>query len=501
MQNQIRRACAYVRVSKEREDGISPEQQKDKAELQAKLLGLDLLRIYQDIDISGRSDRRPAFQEMIKDIKAGQYDVCLIYKLDRFCRNVKDFHFYTEIMESHGCSLVSISQNIDTSTPVGRLLRNILADFAQFESEMIAERVKDNKAAAARKGRWSGGHVPFGYVAEDKKLEINQDEATLVRMMFERRLKGAGFLKIAKELTALGIKPRRGTRRGNHWSEDSVRYIIENPIYKGILEYDDVSLEGAMPLIVDEDTWDQAQVQKKIHGRAQQSPHLLSGLLHCTHCNHMGWTIVANGRVYTGKDGTLHGRLSRYMCRTKRDRNSSACATRLLDKISLEARIVETVYGLADQEIMDREIEKVRAETVTTGDNNNEVQRTRSELENTRSLMVGLFTDYYDHRMITRDQFAKKNAEYLEREKLLSDRLEELEVCSPARAIDDIKMVMRGAAALREDWEIMTDIEKRLALRQVISKIIVYPDRVEVDFFGIKKAIAPKIISDATLLF
>ncbi len=126
MTTQLRRACAYIRVSREREDGISPEQQNEKAELQARLLGLDLIKVYQDIDISGRSDRRPGFQEMIQDVRAGKYDVVLVYKLDRFCRNVKDFHHYVEVLERQNCALISISQNIDTSTPVGRLLRNIL---------------------------------------------------------------------------------------------------------------------------------------------------------------------------------------------------------------------------------------------------------------------------------------------------------------------------------------------------------------------------------------
>lgn len=497
----VRRACAYIRVSKEREDGISPEQQREKAELQARLLNLDLIHIYQDIDISGRNDRRPAFQEMIRDVKAGKYEVCMVYKLDRFCRNVKDFHYYVEILEAHGCSLVSISQNIDTSTPVGRLLRNILADFAQFESEMIAERVKDNKVAAARKGRWNGGHIPFGYIVRDKKFEVNPDEEVVVKHIYSLRGKGWGFLKIAKDLTARGVKPRYGTRRGFHWSEDSVRYIVENPIYKGVLKYEDVSLEGAIPAIIDEETWHQAQVQRKLHGRVQQSPHLLSGLLYCSHCNHMGWAISANGRVYTGRDGTVHGRLYRYMCRTKRDRGADACPIRLLDKFSLEDRITKAVFALADEKEFIREMEKARAQLAAANDTTDEAARIRKELEALRKTMAELFSDYYDHRLITREQFAKKNAEYLEREGILSGRLEELEAQSPARAAEEMKIVFAGAAGLRDGWGNMTELERRLALRQVVRRIDVYPDKVEVDFFGLKKEIAPKIDSGATLMF
>lgn len=502
MPDQIRRACAYIRVSKEREDGVSPEQQREKAELQAKLIGLDLIRVYQDIDISGRSDRRPAFQEMIKDIKAGQYDVCMVYKLDRFCRNVKDFHHYVEALESHGCSLVSISQNIDTSTPVGRLLRNILADFAQFESEMIAERVRDNKLAAARRGKWNGGHVPFGYVFRDKHLEINPDEAPGVALIFELRSKGWGFLKIAKEITAMGYKPRYGTRRGFHWSEDSIRYIVENQIYKGVLEYDEVKLPDAIPAIVDEDTWTRAQVLRKLPSRTQQSPHLLSGLLYCTCCNHSGWTVSANGRVYADRAGTVRGRLYRYMCRTKRDLGTSMCTTRLLDKFSLEDRVVEAVFHLADDRTTIDEMEKARAEVAASRtDQGDEAGRIKNELESLRSLMAELFSDYYDHRLMTRDQFAKKNGEYLEKEKLLAERLEEMELSSPVRALAELDILISNIRGLTEEWDRLTGAEKRLALRQVIRRIDVYPTKVEVDFFGIKKVIAPKIDSGATLHF
>jgi DNA invertase Pin-like site-specific DNA recombinase len=496
-----RRACAYIRVSKEREDGISPEQQKEKAELQAKLLGLDLIRIYQDIDISGRSDKRPAFQEMIQDIKSGQYDVCMVYKLDRFCRNVKDFHHYVEILESHGCSLVSISQNIDTSTPVGRLLRNILADFAQFESEMIAERVKDNKVAAARKGRWNGGHVPYGYILRDKKFEINSDEASAVILIFDLRGKGWGFLKIAKELTASGYLPRQGTRRGRFWSEDSVKYIVSNPIYKGVLSYEDVELSNAVPAIVDPNIWDRAQAPKSIPNRAQQSPHLLTGLLYCTSCGHGAWTIVKNGRVYTDREGNRHGRVIRYMCRTKRDKGAAACSCRLLDKLTLEARVVDKIFSLADDKAIIETLEKNKAKYSAGNDNFDELERIKNELEALRATMAELFADRYDHKVITREQFSQKNAEYLEREQLLMGKMEELEKASPARVAENIELLISSAKNIKSFWDKLTEGERRLAIRQVVRQIDVYPEYVEIDIFGIKEKIAPKLSSDATLIF
>lgn len=489
-------ACAYVRVSKERKDSLSPEQQEEKAELQARIMGLELVQIYRDIDLSGKSDRRPAFQQMIRDIKAGQYEVCLVYKIDRFCRNVRDFHHYAGILDSHGCAFVSISQNFDTSTPMGRLMRNILADFAQFESEMTGERVKDIKLASARRGKWTGGHVPYGYRFENKDFIINEEESKAVALMYDLRCKGQGFLRIAKEITARGFRPRHGTRRGLHWSDDSIRYIIENPIYKGDLTYEDITVNGLAPAIVGSDTWQQAQLLKKLPGRAQQSQHILSGLLYCTHCKHSGWTITKNGRVYRDKNGNYHDRVTRYMCRTKRDLNTKACACKLLDKDTLEDSIVKLIFKLARKDSILKELNKAAAETAAAGEQN-DYKRITNEVERLQALMTELFADYYDHRMITREQFAKKNNEYLEKEKLLLEKIKE----APPEPLENADYLAANINSIYNNWTVLTDGEKKIALRQVIRRINVYPEYVEVDFFGIKKAIAPKNNSSATLLF
>ena len=254
--------------------------------------------------------------------------------------------------------------------------------------------------------------MPYGYKFKDKQFVTNTTEAPAVALSFEMRAAGAGYLKIDKELTARGYKPRKGTRRGMHWSEDSVKYIINNQVYMGVLEYEDVSLAGAVPAIVDVDLWKRAQVPQKIPNRAQQAPHLLTGLLYCTCCDHNGWTIVKNGRVYYDKNGKFHDRVIRYMCRTKREKNTVACATRLLDKVSLENRIAEIVFALADDNSLLEEAKKAINEAAATEENTGETERINAELDSVRAIMRELFSDYYDHRMISREQFATKNNEY-----------------------------------------------------------------------------------------
>jgi len=287
-----------------------------------------------------------------------------------------------------------------------------------------------------------------------------------------------------------------------HWSEDTVKYIISNQVYMGVLEYEHVSLAGIVPVIVAPELWQRAQAPKKIPNRAQQAPHLLTGLLYCTCCSHNGWTIVKNGRVYYDQEGNFHGRVLRYMCRTKREKNAAACKTRLLDKISLEERVIQIIFSLADDQVLIDEAKKAITEAAATGKSNaDEADQMKNELNKVRDLMRELFTDYYDHRMITREQFAQKNSEYLEKETILMERLGQMEARSPGHCIEDAELMVATAAAMRQDWGSMTDAEKKLALRQVIKRIDVYPNKVVVDLFGIKKEIAPKLDSGATLLF
>lgn len=307
-------------------------------------------------------------------------------------------------------------------------------------------------------------------------------------------------MRIAKELTARGYLPRRGTSRGMHWSEDSVKYMIRNPIYKGVLAYEDIEHEGSIPAIIDDELWTSAQAPRSIPNRAQQSPHLLTGLLYCEYCRHGAWTTVKNGRVYTDRNGKRHERVTRYMCRTKRDHHAGACESLLLDKVSLEKRIVDEIFRLADSKKIVKEL--VRARNNTTPDNvNQELARVRKEREALQGLMAELFADYYDHRLITREQFAQKNAEYLEREKLLEGKIGDLERISPARQEEELSVWLAGARGLKDRWNLLTEQEKRLALRQVVKRIDISPASVTANFFCLKKEIAPVAITGAAMIF
>lgn len=490
-----KRACAYIRVSREKEDGVSPEQQKEKAELQAKLMGADLLHIYEDLDISGRSDKRPAFRQMIEDVKAGKWDCVLVYKIDRFARNVKDFHHYMEILEQHNCSLISISQNFDTDSPTGRLLRNILVDFAQFESEMISERVRDNKIANAKRGRWNGGHAPYGYKAVDKQLVVDEREAEAVRLAFRRRAEGYGVLAIAKELNMRGYKPRRGSAWGNYWSEHSVKYMLANRIYIGELNYAGETIKDAVPAIIDEVLFNAAQKTKDIPNRTQASTHLLTGLLYCAHCGHYSFQVQYHGRKH----------VRRYVCQTKRRKSTTACPSKILDADSLEDLIAQELFLLANESRLIEYAYRDLKESYQERIKNMSAERPKllEELERVQRLMRELFSDYYDHRIITREQFTAKNQEYLAQEAALKSRLEDISHVEAQNATldEDIRILKEELSHLAAGWAHLAPVERRQALRNVVKRVTVYEDYIEIDLFHLKQKVIPVTVTRTTMIF
>src|SRR5256714_8892314 len=166
---------------------------------------------YDDGAFSGASLERPALQQLLAHLRAGTIDIVLVYKVDRLTRSLADFAKLIELFDSHNVSFVSVTQSFNTSSSMGRLTLNVLLSFAQFERELIGERVRDKIAASKRKGLWVGGPVPLGYAAVDKKIVVVAAEAEAVRTIFARYLELGSIRALAEDLDRRGIrsKPRR----------------------------------------------------------------------------------------------------------------------------------------------------------------------------------------------------------------------------------------------------------------------------------------------------
>ena len=168
--------------------------------------------LYDDGGYSGGTMERPALQRLLADIEAGQIDVVVVYKVDRLTRALSDFAKLVEVFDRRGVSFVSITQQFNTTTSMGRLTLNVLLSFAQFEREVIGERVRDKIAASKKKGMWMGGMPPLGYDVKDRKLVVNDDEARTVVDIYRRYLALKSVRALRDELAAAGIRSKRRVR-------------------------------------------------------------------------------------------------------------------------------------------------------------------------------------------------------------------------------------------------------------------------------------------------
>lgn len=268
---------------------------------------------FDDGGYSGGTMERPALQRLLSDIGAGKVDIVVVYKIDRLTRSLFDFAKIVEAFDAKGVSFVSITQQFNTTTSMGRLTLNVLLSFAQFEREVIAERVRDKIAASKKKGMWMGGTVPLGYDAVNRKLRINEEEAKTVRLLFELYLKLGSVRRLEAECQRLGLRTKLRTLLdgrqcgGTAFSRGHLYLIISNPIYVGRIPHRGQSYEGEHEAIIDAEMWDKVRVQLATNARRKRGrtsskhPSLLAGLL-----------FTAEGIRFTPSHAVNHGRRYRY---------------------------------------------------------------------------------------------------------------------------------------------------------------------------------------------
>jgi site-specific DNA recombinase len=246
--------------------------------------------LYDDGGFSGGSLERPALQRLLGDIGAGKVDVVVVYKIDRLTRSLFDFAKIVEAFDAKGASFVSITQQFNTSTSMGRLTLNVLLSFAQFERELAGERIRDKIAASKKKGMWMGGLPPLGYDVQNRKLAVNEEEARTVVDIFKSYVQLRSVRALQAELNAAGIRSKRrtyadGTRCGGHkLSRGALYLMLQNRIYRGEIAHKGNAYPGEHPAIVDKTLWDQVQailaenrVNREVGSYAKQ-PSLLAGL-------------------------------------------------------------------------------------------------------------------------------------------------------------------------------------------------------------------------------
>jgi site-specific DNA recombinase len=246
---------------------------------------------YDDGGFSGSTMERPALQQLLADIMVGRVDIVVVYKIDRLTRALADFAKIVEVLDARGASFVSVTQQFNTTTSMGRLTLNVLLSFAQFEREVIGERIRDKIAASKKKGMWMAGVPPLGYRAPDRKLIVVDSEAELVRDIFRRYAELGSVRLLQEELEARGIKSKAWTsasgrlRGGKRFSRGALYLLLQNRIYRGEIVHKGQSHPGEHEPIIDPPLWDAVQAQlvsntaERNSGSRTRQPSLLTGLL------------------------------------------------------------------------------------------------------------------------------------------------------------------------------------------------------------------------------
>src|SRR3954470_15270800 len=293
---------------------------------------------YGDGGFSGGTLDRPALKRLLSDIEAGRVDVVVVYKIDRLSRSLMDFSRLVEVFDQHKVTFVSVTQSFNTTTSMGRLTLNVLLSFAQFEREVIGERIRDKVAASRKKGMWMGGWAPLGYEVRDRKLVVNEVDAKLVRSIFQRFLKTGSATTLARELIAQNVRNKYGKL-----IDKGILYkMLNNPVYVGVAMHKGVSYPGEHIGIIDQKVWDKVQARfqqtpRKRAGAARaQTPALLKGII-------FGPTGVAMSPTHTRKNGRLH---RYYLSQTVLKQGADDCPVSRVPAAEIEKIVIDQVRNL-----------------------------------------------------------------------------------------------------------------------------------------------------------
>ncbi len=279
------RCAVYTRKSTEEgleQDFSSLDAQREACEAyiaSQKSEGWNLIKSrFDDGGYSGGYLDRPALQDLLDGIRQNRIDIVVVYKVDRLTRSLADFAKLVELFDAHGVSFVSVTQQFNTTTSMGRLTLNVLLSFAQFEREVTAERIRDKIAASKKKGIWMGGNVPLGYDVRDRKLIINKEEAKTVKRLFDLYLKLGSVRELKAEADRQKLRTKRRVHKngkmlgGKAFVKGGLYHLLKNPIYIGKIAHKGVHYEGEHEAIVDPETW--RRTQDKLSSKSNFADHL-----------------------------------------------------------------------------------------------------------------------------------------------------------------------------------------------------------------------------------
>lgn len=478
-----KRAAVYIRYSSENQrDGYSVEYQMDECQKYIDTHGMVFVKAYIDEAVSGKTaNNRTAFFEMLADVKNGLYDCVVVYKYSRFARNLVEATLYRQQIEKAGAQLISAMEQIDDSTPEGRMMRNIIMVMDEYYSDNLATFVQSAQYLAAKNGKVMGGKAPMGLKHNDiGTYDIVESEAEIIRLIFSLFADGVSQADILRSLDELGYL----TRDGIPFKSSTFRGILRNPKYIGTYEieitgYDKVVTENAFDAIIDKQTWQRVQMriankeaEKEPRPRLKKRSYPLTGKTYCG-CCHSPFIGSAKGSNKNGK----RTEYNYYVCKGKDDKR--VCSNKNIRKEMLE----EYVFLQIRENYLNKEIiDKIAAETyeiLSTGDDTSadDIKALQAEKRKIEKKLEILLDAYIDGD-IPKSVLNKKSAALTEQVSAFEKQIVRAEV-KQASAITPEKVKAHLTQMMYNIESGDADLQKAV-VNQTVNKIIVDKDEIKV---------------------
>jgi site-specific DNA recombinase len=440
---------------------------------------------YDDGGYSGATLDRPALQRLLADVEAGKVDVVLCYKVDRLTRSLLDFAKLIEIFDRHNVSFVSVTQPINTATPTGRLMLNVLLSFAQFEREIIGERIRDKVAATKKRGKYCGGTPVLGFDVdrERKRLVVNPKEAKLVRSIFVDFVQTGSTTALAHALNARGRTTKSWTtkkgivRVGTPWNKAHIYRVLNNPLYIGEVSHKGKRYPGEHEAIIDRELWDRAHAILAENHRARgvqtrtKTEALLRGIIRCAVC---GCAMVP---TFTNRRGKVY---RYYLCLHASKNGHGTCPVRSLPGGEIERTVVDQLRAvLRAPEFLAQTYREARAQADTWLTELKETTAAaEAALRSLREEVAQAAVGGNGHPEPVSRRLADLQVRIQAQEQALSEAGEEMQ-----RLREDSfseRDVVDALGALDPIWEHLFPDEQARIVQLLVKQVDVYPDRAEV---------------------
>lgn len=424
---------------------------------------------YDDGGYTGANMERPALKRLLSEIQAAKVDCVVVYKVDRLSRSIRDFARMMDVFEKQGVSFVSVTQQFNTTTSLGRLTLNVLLSFAQFEREIISERTRDKQVAARKKGKWTGGHLILGYDLDPRasRLVINVEEAERVRTIFQSYLAGESVFSITAKTHQLGWRNKQWTTRddkpygGQPIRRAHIYNLLANALYTGRILVDGEFYPGEHEAIIDQQTYDLVQERLKQNSCTGDNPHrtrmecLLRGLIYCSCCG---------SAMYQTYSSSKERRYRYYVCSRAQQRTADYCATRAVSAPAVEDAVVASIRRVGVHPRVLEETARVARQRLSS-----EIADLREQL-NALQLRVKNFKSQLS-RM--RQSDSTREAELKEQIGVGEARAAALkrEVQIRERTRLDEKELRKTMETFEDLWKTMNIQEQSLLIRQLVEKV------------------------------